>query len=335
MKSSSQKTVQGRIRMKRSGAARPWMESSQGIGRSRSESAKVFVKKESVVPPETDLPKAKVSAEEKQSEVKVSPEMSKASGSQVKTPIEVELPNLPVIAKVISKFGEIYNGFESEGDENIPDTGGALIVFYHGLIPLDAWYYGLQHYIKTGRLIRGLGDRWLFKTPVLKELVQSVGAKEGNPKTAVDLLKGGELVGVSPGGVKEAVAGTAKNYQLVWGHREGFARVATEAQVPVIPAFTVNVESLYRSPFSDHPIFQTLYEATRLPLVPIVGLGPLPFPVKIKTVIGPPIPFDPNRTPKELVAETRQALEQLIAKHQPQETSVFKGMKDRFLNRRG
>lgn len=319
--------------MKRSGAARPWMETTQGIARSRSTQGIRKVKPTSAEQEATEDIESSALQIPKTTHTEEQPEMTKASGSKMKPPIESELPNLPLIAKVISKFGEIYNGFESQGEENIPSTSGALIVFYHGLMPLDAWYFGLQYYLKSGRLIRGLGDRWLFKTPLLKNLVRSVGALEGSPKTAVDLLKSGELVGVSPGGVKEAVAGTSKNYQLVWGQREGFARVATEAQVSVIPAFTVNVESLYLSPLSDHPIFQTLYEATRLPLVPIIGIGPLPFPVKVKTVIGKPIPFDPNRTPNELVKETRKALEQLIADHQPKQTSVLKALKRRFLNR--
>ncbi len=351
--------------MKRSGAARPWMESSRGIGRSTA-AAEPAVKAN----PSSDLSseaKAKHSsavAEQVAGPVSVpvltpknprgvldpgldsgswqtpargteTPEMKIPKDSQVRNPIEAEFPNLPLIAKVVSRFGELYNGFEAEGAENIPKEGPALIVFYHGLVPLDAWYFGLQYYIQTGRLIRGLGDRWLFKTPLIRDLVTAVGAKEGRPETALALLKKGELVGVSPGGVREAIAGASNHYKLLWGNRQGFARVAIEARVPVIPAFTVNVEETYRAPFADHPFFQKLYESTRLPLVPVVGLGVLPFPVGLKTVIGEPIPFDPEQNPKELAEKTRQSLERLIAIHQPKATSVLKAMLNRFLSPRG
>src|SRR4051812_20402638 len=114
---------------------------------------------------------------------------------------------LDIIAKLITQFGKVYNDFEAIGAENIPSQGPALVVFYHGLMPLDAWYFGLQHYLNTGRLIRGLGDRWLFKTPLMKQLVEAVGAVEGDYKTALKLLKQGELVGVSPGGTREAISG--------------------------------------------------------------------------------------------------------------------------------
>lgn len=40
-----------------------------------------------------------------------------------------------------------------------------------------------------------------------------------------------------------------------------------------------------------------LYESTRLPLTPPYG----GFPVKFRTYIGEPIPYDPNTTAEELV----------------------------------
>ncbi len=50
------------------------------------------------------------------------------------------------ISKAISFFGRYYNGFEAHGVENIPLDRPALIVFYHGFMPLDAWYFGMQFY---------------------------------------------------------------------------------------------------------------------------------------------------------------------------------------------
>lgn len=47
-----------------------------------------------------------------------------------------------------------------------------------------------------------------------------------------------------------------------------------------------------------------LYERTRLPLVPVYGF----FPVKLRTYIGEPIPYDPNITSDELAKKVRGLL---------------------------
>lgn len=237
---------------------------------------------------------------------------------------------LKSLAKVITTFGRWYNGFESVGDENIPKAGSALIVFYHGLMPLDVWYFGLNYYLKTGRLIRGLGDRWLFKAPGMKQLVEAVGGVEGRPEVAMKFLRDGHLVGVSPGGVREAISGTENNYKLIWGKRIGFAKLAIEAKVPIIPGFTKNVEEIYRAPLAGTSIFQSLYEATRLPLVPIMGLGPLPFPAKLVTYIGEAIYPEDNDTPESLKEKTRVAIEALIKKYQPNQQTILSAIRERI-----
>lgn len=235
---------------------------------------------------------------------------------------------LQKIAKAITSFGRFYNSYEVVGDHHIPQDGPALIVFYHGLMPIDVWYFGLNHYLKTGRLIRGLGDRWLFKTPLLKQLVESVGGVEGRPEVAKRFLEEGHLVGVSPGGVREAISGTSKNYQLIWGKRLGFAKLAIEAQVPIIPGFTRNIEETYRAPLADTSFFQNLYESTRWPLVPIMGLGPLPMPAKLTTFIGEPILIQKDETPENLRERVHSALTELIETHQPKDQTILNAIKE-------
>jgi len=223
---------------------------------------------------------------------------------------------MPIAAKAIAGFGEFYNKYQIRGLEHIPKAGGALMVFYHGLVPLDFWYFGLKLYLETGRHPAALVDRWLFKTPGLAWLTRSVGGVSANKDVATKLLKQGMLVGVSPGGTREAISGRKNNYRLVWGKRLGFANLALEAKVPIIPGFTENVEGLYRAPFAELPFFQKLYEKTRLPIVPIMGLGLLPFPVRLTTWLGEPIVPKAGETAQELADRTRQAIEILIEKHQ-------------------
>lgn len=223
---------------------------------------------------------------------------------------------MPRIAKFVTAIGKAYNRYEIKGLEHVPRQGKAMVVMYHGLVPIDFWYFGLELYLQTGRNPVALVDRWLMKTPGLKWFAKAVGCIEANREETKKLLEEGHLVGVSPGGVKEAIKGSSKSYQLTWGRRKGFAEIALETQSPIIPGFTENVEGLYKAPGADSPFFQSLYEKTRLPLVPIVGLGPLPFPVKLTTHLGPPIYPEATETAEELAARTKLAIEKLIADHQ-------------------
>lgn len=59
----------------------------------------------------------------------------------------------------------IYHGYEVIGIENIPINGPALIVYYHGAIPIDMYYFVARICLERDRLIHTVGDRFLFKLP--------------------------------------------------------------------------------------------------------------------------------------------------------------------------
>lgn len=54
-------------------------------------------------------------------------------------------------------------------------------------------------------------------------------------------------------------------------------------------------------------LFRWVYERFRLPVAPIYG----GFPVKFRTFLGDPIPYDPNTTAAELAEKVSQLLLQL------------------------
>lgn len=122
----------------------------------------------------------------------------------------------------------------------------------------------------------------------------------GSIPTCVDVLRKGELLSIAPGGVREAQFGDNR-YQLIWGNRIGFAKVAIEAKAPIIPVFTVNLREAFRSLGIGQRLFKTIYDKSRLPLVPVYG----GFPVKLKTIIGKPIPYDPSLSAQELADKVR------------------------------
>jgi len=70
---------------------------------------------------------------------------------------------------------------------------------------------------------------------------------------------------------------------------------------PVIPVFTENVREAFRSVSFGKRIWMKLYAITKLPLVPIYG----GFPVKLRTHVGKPIPYDGSLTPEQLQIKVR------------------------------
>jgi 1-acyl-sn-glycerol-3-phosphate acyltransferase len=56
-------------------------------------------------------------------------------------------------------------GYEVSGMENIPDDTPALIVYYHGAIPIDLYYFVAKTILFKNRLIHTVADRFLFNIP--------------------------------------------------------------------------------------------------------------------------------------------------------------------------
>ena len=237
---------------------------------------------------------------------------------------------LDAIAGTVDRFGRRWNGYELHGAEHIPRDGACLLVFYHGLIPLDAWYLLARLYREHGLYVRSLADRWLFRVPGLAELAGTGGAVAGTREAALSLLMAGHAVAVSPGGVREAIAGPRDHYRLQWGTRTGFAHVAKEANVPLLPVFGQNVEEMYRAPWSSTAPVRWLYRRTGIPLMPVVGVGPLPFPVKVRTWIGRPLHPRPGESAEALRSRMEVALQRLIDDHQPPRPRLLRGLTERL-----
>ena len=63
-------------------------------------------------------------------------------------------------------------------------------------------------------MVRSVIDHFLFKVPGLSPVYEIFGATSGPRDKIVDLLKNGNVVIVSPGGVREALF--SKNYEIIW-----------------------------------------------------------------------------------------------------------------------
>ncbi|XP_067323521.1 DGAT1/2-independent enzyme synthesizing storage lipids-like [Anolis sagrei] len=228
------------------------------------------------------------------------------------------------ITSVLSDIiGKILHGYEVCGIENLP-KGAAVLVYYHGAIPLDYYFFVHRVYRTTGRFCSSVVDHINFLFPGFARYLYINQCYNCTREKCVALLKEGHLLGIAPGGLREQNYGD-NTYKLLWGKRKGFAQVAIDAKVPIIPIFTQNLREGYRTYGNIRPM-RWLYEQTRILFFPLYGL----IPVKLRTHIGQPIAYDPNITAEELAEKTKIAMEALRDKHQKIPGSILRALRERF-----
>lgn len=230
-----------------------------------------------------------------------------------------------IIATFWDAQGWIWFGYEVRGLENIPTEGPALIIYYHGSLPIDYYYLVAKIILQKQRSVHSVVDRFLFKIPGMGTFLKVFNCTPGSVETCKAELGKGNLLGLAPGGVYEALFGD-QHYQLLWRKRTGFARIALEAGCPVIPVFTQNIRESFRAFQYFRRIFTYLYEKTRLPIVPVYG----GFPVKLITHIGQPVTLEPGTSPEDAREILKGAVENLIDDHQECPGSIVRAILDRF-----
>jgi len=208
----------------------------------------------------------------------------------------------------------VWHAYQVHNEQTIVELNkrnkGCLIVYYHGALPVDCYYFITWFRNKYRILTRSVVDRFMLNVPGFSTLLNVMGATTGPRAKIVDLLKRGNVVIVSPGGVREALF--SKNYEIIWGERTGFAQCAIEARVPIIPMFTSNVRQAFEFPDRlKGKTFRQIYEYTRLPLSFIFG----GFPVKLDTYFGEPVETA-GRDALDVVSEVHSQIQSLIKQHQ-------------------
>lgn len=189
------------------------------------------------------------------------------------------------------------------GLEHIPAEGGALFVTNHGHFGMDLPVLLSLVLDATGRPVRSLGDRLVFAAPFFRELAHKMGAIEGQPEAAVELLRDDQLVLVYPGGAKEALGNPEDAYRLQWEKSRGFIRTALRAGKPILPLAGIGNEEMYLQLVSQERVRETgvgrfisklIGDKYVFPLY--IGLGPIPFPTDLHYIVGEPIhlPYGPE-----------------------------------------
>jgi 1-acyl-sn-glycerol-3-phosphate acyltransferase len=242
-----------------------------------------------------------------------------------------------VLFAALRPLYEKYFRVETRGLENVPDTGGALIVANHsGTIALDALMtaIALRDHHPARRFLRMLGADLVFRMPVVAPIARKSGTTLASAADAERLLAAGELVGVWPEGFKGVGKPFSERYKLQRFGRGGFVAAALRTGVPIIPVSIVGAEEIY--PMLGN--MKTLARLLGLPYIPVtptfpwlgpLGLVPLPskwlieFGTPIRTdELGPAVADDPMVV-FDLTDEVRETIQHTLYALLAQRTSVF------------
>jgi len=193
-------------------------------------------------------------------------------------------------------IAEKWFRIEVRGAENIPATGGALIVSNHsGTVPVDALMTMFSVRDHTDRYLRSLGADLVFKLPFVGAVARKGGATLACAEDAERMLACGELVGVWPEGFKGIGKPYSQRYKLQRFGRGGFVSAALRTQVPIIPLSVVGAEEIYPL-VGNVPALARLLGVPYIPITPLFPwLGPLglvPLPSKWLLEFGEPIRTD-------------------------------------------
>lgn len=221
----------------------------------------------------------------------------------------------PLLSRVLDPLSR-YHNHRAEGLEHVPVLGPALLVIHHSLATYDGLLLAMAVWHQRGRMVAGLAHDRLFDVPGFAKLAEKIDVRPASPTAGRELLDEGHVVMVAPGGMWEALRPSTERYQVRWENRRGFARLALEAQVPMVLAACPRADELFD--VDSHPMTEWVYDTFRLPLPVAKGRRGWPIPRRVPLVhhlsspIMPP-PHDPEREEAQIDALHSRAVDTMRA----------------------
>lgn len=155
----------------------------------------------------------------------------------------VDLVYFPFVKTARGLFALLDIKLDVEGLENFPHTGGAVVALNH-LSYLDFIFGGVPADENGHRYVRYMAKDAVFKNPIAGPLMRSMkhisvdrSAGAGAYSNAVESLRDGEFVGVFP------EATMSRSFDIK-DFKTGAARMAAEAEVPLVPVVAFGAQRM-------------------------------------------------------------------------------------------
>lgn len=196
----------------------------------------------------------------------------------------------PVVAEmawhVLNGLYYDYFRVEVEGIENVPTEGGAVLVANHGgaLLPYDAAMLALSvmNESEVPRRVRVMGTEIFNMLPAVSHLYRKIGATYAAREDAREILRRGHLLGVFPEGERGFMKPVWEAYRVGRLGRGGFAEVAEDAGVPIVPVAIIGSEEVHPAVMVSKRlarIVRMIFPEQRVEEIAL-SLNPLPLPIK-------------------------------------------------------
>ncbi len=222
---------------------------------------------------------------------------------------------------------KVYHRHEVILDAPVPDQP-CMIVTNHGFggyTDLNIWaFYRTIEEVDFGRTVTFLVHQVSWDQDWMGKLTEASGAVRANPREARAAWKRGEHVVVLPGGDLEASKPFWRRNKVDFFGRSGFARLAMENDIPIIPVVTAGAGE-GQLVLTDG---QRLAKALKLPervrynampisiawpfglTVNVTGLqASFPLPTKLKSAVLPALTARPDESPEEYAKRVQAAMQ--------------------------
>ena len=223
----------------------------------------------------------------------------------------------------------VYFRVQAHGTHLIPQGRVMFVGNHGGQIPIDGMMVASAVALEADppRILRSMVERWVPTLPFVSQFMARCGQVLGDPANSRFLLEQEEAILVFPEGVR----GISKTWQHRYRLQEfsaGFMRLALEMKTPIVPVAVLGMEDAIPA-LHNSKVLARLFGAPSFPITPtfpwLLGLGLLPYPVKVQIAFGEPLRFrgDPNEE------------DDIIDRKVDQVKAVIQEMLDDRLARRG
>lgn len=191
-----------------------------------------------------------------------------------------------------------WHRYQTQGMEHLLTGQPSLIVGYHGRpLAWDMCMLTVEVHRRLGYLPHGVVHTGLGAGP-MANVLRSLGFVTGDGPDLEAAVQRGEHILVTPGGTREGCRSQAERYQVDWGQRHGYLKLAWRHRLPIVPVAATGVDDLYWGMNNGDRWGRRLHMPLKLPFW--IGLGPggvwplsPAFPVQIRQQIGAPLfPWD-------------------------------------------